>query len=744
VNNWIDLKLGATLFAALLGLAMSSTAPAFDQLFDYTSFETGFGQSQFDMLNYPSLNGHYMMTSTDNHRPEMVANGNALAEFYNNFLADYNKNPRPTAAEEADAIHAYTLKNSTKNGPRPEWLILNEISPSLWQQNPGAPSLNAHRQWVIDTVTRLNDVHGYKVITYSPYQRLGRTDNAPSWQALAAKSYVAIEAYLSGPEVMGGGSDYASRVVYAQNQYQAAKNSYLTVGIPDSKLFVSEHFANNNTHLDNGTPVGWGRAGMPSAADWDQVIMIRQDAMFNVGFSGFLAYNWGGNGMGVSQAEQIQHEYYYRSRRVLPTQQPQWLSDGPINLNGTTIPLSWNQPLNWLGGVPNSSGAEANFWRTLSANRTITLDGNKTIGTLTFDSSFSYTISGGSGGALILNNGGSTAVLKSTQGNHTLGVGVQLADSVNAAINVGTLTVNGTVAGAGGLTKSGPGTLVLNGANTYAGATTVSAGTLRVGAMLGAPGGGVTINAGGRLEASGQIQRDIINNGVIAGPTVSDQLRLMGDVSGDGGYTGILALAGSFNPGNSTAAVPLASVVFEPTSTLTMEIGGLLEGSEFDHLDASGLFTAGGELVVSILGDFTPRPGDAFNLFDFSVMSRSFNSLSLPALPGRAWDVSQLYSTGVLAVVAAGDFDHDGDVDDADLAAWNNGLGAVEGATHSQGDSDGDGDVDGADFLTWQRQLGRTAGSAAVESVPEPASPCLFIIGLIVVALASRLKPWTK
>ena len=55
-------------------------------------------------------------------------------------------------------------------------------------------------------------------------------------------------------------------------------------------------------------------------------------------------------------------------------------------MNGTTIPLSWNQPLNWLGGVPNAAGAEVNFWRTNTANRTITLDGSKTAGTMLFDS----------------------------------------------------------------------------------------------------------------------------------------------------------------------------------------------------------------------------------------------------------------------------------------------------------------------------------------------------------------------
>src|SRR6185369_8059997 len=124
-------------------------ARAFDIHYDYTSFETGFQQPQFDVLNYASINGNYMMTSTDNHRPEMVANGNDLAEFYNNFNADYNHPTaeRRTPADEAAFINTYTLNNSTKNGPRPTWLILNEISSSQWQLTPGAPSLSEHRTW---------------------------------------------------------------------------------------------------------------------------------------------------------------------------------------------------------------------------------------------------------------------------------------------------------------------------------------------------------------------------------------------------------------------------------------------------------------------------------------------------------------------------------------------------------------------------------------------------------------------
>ena len=505
------------IWSVLCACALQTIAQAYDLHFDYTSFETGFQQPQFDVLNYPSVNGNYMMTSTDNHRPEMVANGNSLAQFYNNFLADYNLSPRPTAAEEAAKIDAYTVRNSTKNGPRPTWLILNELSSSLWQQNPGAPNLNQHRQWVIDTVTLLNDTYGYDVITYSPYETLGTTANAASWQALAAKSYIAIESYQSGTEVWNSGSTNAARLAWAQGRYQSSKNTYLAAGIPESRLFVSEHFANNNAVSDTGGAVSWGRAGLTSAADWDTVIQLRQDAIYNVGFAGFLAYNWGGNAMGITQAEQIQHEYYYRSRLVLPTQKPQWLSDSAINVNGTTIPLSWSQPLNWLGGVPNAPGAEVNLWRTLTANRAITLDGSKIVGKLSFDSSVSYTINAGTGGTLILNNVGSAASLASNQGNHTINAAVQLDGPTNTAVGVGTLTIAGGVSGIGGISKSGGGVLALTGAINYTGDTSVQAGKLSITNRGLADFADVAVAAGATLDLKFSGAADVINSLFLGG-----------------------------------------------------------------------------------------------------------------------------------------------------------------------------------------------------------------------------------
>ncbi len=307
-------------------------------------------------------------------------------------------------------------------------------------------------------------------------------------------------------------------------------------GVPANRLFVTEHFANTDTTFINSNgveqAVGWGRAGLASAADWDTVIQLRQDAIFNVGFDGFLAYNFSGNGMGVSLAEQIQHEYYYRTRFALATEKPQWLSDSALNINGTTIPLSWAQPLNWKGDIPNAAGAEVNFWRTLTANRIITLDGNKTAGKIAFDSPFSYTISPGTGGSLLLNNSGSPATLTSSQGDHTVSASVQLTGGLNVNIGTGMFTISGNVSGTGGLTKSGAGTLALSGADLYDGDTTVQAGTLRIDNARLANSADVYLSTGATLTLNFSGSPDVVDSLFINGIS-----QMAGTWGGDGSGT---------------------------------------------------------------------------------------------------------------------------------------------------------------------------------------------------------------
>ncbi|RIK88922.1 MAG: hypothetical protein DCC67_00100 [Planctomycetota bacterium] len=94
-----------------------------------------------------------------------------------------------------------------------------------------------------------------------------------------------------------------------------------------------------------------------------------------------------------------------------------------------------------------------------------------------------------------------------------------------------------------------------------------------------------------------------------------------------------------------------------------------------------------------------------------------------------------LAKPGYCPVHAAADFDEDGDVDGADLAAWRQGFPIAAGALKSHGDADADGDVDGADFLVWQRQRAPASPAAAV---PEPAA---FALAWLVAATMSALGP---
>jgi phospholipase/lecithinase/hemolysin len=110
------------------------------------------------------------------------------------------------------------------------------------------------------------------------------------------------------------------------------------------------------------------------------------------------------------------------------------------------------------------------------------------------------------------------------------------------------------------------------------------------------------------------------------------------------------------------------------------------------------------------------------------------------------WDTIHPTTTvhGILGDVASrlvggipGDFNTNGEVDEADLALWRTGFAAAN-AMRRQGDANGDGHVDGADFLAWQRMLGTNLtapprGSDAV-GVPEPETIWLFALCVRMIA----------
>lgn len=154
-----------------------------------------------------------------------------------------------------------------------------------------------------------------------------------------------------------------------------------------------------------------------------------------------------------------------------------------------------------------------------------------------------------------------------------------------------TLSVSGTftTGGAGGLAKKGVGTMVLSGANTFPGATTVSAGTLQVGAggALGSIAGASAVNiAGGATLAFYRSDTNFVISNAMSG---SGTLRFKG--------TGVSAQS-EYNLTATTSNLTGAVVV---ESGARIVAAGLPLGTASITVDAGGtLFLTSGTLSNSM------------------------------------------------------------------------------------------------------------------------------------------------
>ena len=309
----VTLRLLCVMLAAA-GLVQRAPAEP-DQKFDVVTFccpcsvDSHICQAQFDHLNFPSTNGHYIAMGTDAHRLELATNGNALAIYYNTFGDGY---PTNSGAQQAALVDQYAISGFTSTGPRPDWIVLNEISSSLWQSDA------TYRGGARDVVHALKNTYGYKVILYASFANPGA--NASDWQAITADAYIGIENYLSGSEVKANGFS----VSWCQSQYQSSITSYTSLGVARGRLMLGEELTQSTT----GT--GYGRSGV-SSNDWDTVILARNQAAQNAGFAGFLSYAWGGNAMLVPDNELIHYEDTYRTNQL------------PVN-RGITVPFILLQP----------------------------------------------------------------------------------------------------------------------------------------------------------------------------------------------------------------------------------------------------------------------------------------------------------------------------------------------------------------------------------------------------------------
>ncbi len=250
-----------------------------------------------------------------------------------------------------------------------------------------------------------------------------------------------------------------------------------------------------------------------------------------------------------------------------------------VNANG-----NWSTAGNWTPATsPNSVGATATLGSIITANRTITVDSNRTIGTLTINSSNSYTVSGGSRLQMDVASG-SAAINILSSGSPTVSAAVRLSDNtIITHSGSGLFTLSGVVSETGGaksLTHAGTGTTLLSGSNSFSGGLTINSGTVRFGNNNANGSGTLTLN-GGTVEASGGAR------------TLNESVTVGGDFAVGGANN--LTLSGSMGLGGSARTVTVSNTGLTTFSGVISGVGGSLvkEGAGTLLLSNNNSFSGG-------------------------------------------------------------------------------------------------------------------------------------------------------
>lgn len=290
---------------------------------------------------------------------------------------------------------------------------------------------------------------------------------------------------------------------------------------------------------------------------------------------------------------------------------------------------NWNAGSGTTAGThfPGLAGDVANITNSTSANTTLNLDQNLTLGSLAagFNNTAPGTITISSGGAsastytLTFDNGSSNAILnhaKPGSGQNTLTVtapiliagngvlalsntstsftsitgqissglssGIQTLSSTASNTTISGNVVNGSAGGTLGITLGG-GTLTVSGANTYTGPTLITAGTLKAGVA----------SVSGVSGAFGLNSAVTVSNFATAVLDLNGFASQIGSLSGGGAVGGNVSLgAGTLTTGADNTSTAYAGVI-SGTGGLTKVGSGTLTVSGASTYSGSTTVNAG-------------------------------------------------------------------------------------------------------------------------------------------------------
>ncbi|NJN05599.1 MAG: hypothetical protein HC814_03295 [Rhodobacteraceae bacterium] len=261
---------------------------------------------------------------------------------------------------------------------------------------------------------------------------------------------------------------------------------------------------------------------------------------------------------------------------------------------------------------------------------------------------------------------------------------VSLFDNVTlTATNGGRVNFTGEivdVSGTRSVTKTGAGVVNVASANFWNGGTSVEAGTFLVNNTTGSGtgAGDVTVHSGATLGGSGSIAGSVTLN---SGATLL--------------------------PGNSAGTLTIdTDLSFAALSSVTFEIGGLLKGTQHDHVAVGGNATFAGTIQLSLDPGYYPASGNAFELVSFGGSSGNFSNAANGARVTTTDNLGSFQinynATNVVAnAFQFTDTDLDGIYDAWSLKHFNQtSLVDGNGPTERYGDFDLDGMNNYGEFIT--------------------------------------------
>lgn len=353
---------------------------------------------------------------------------------------------------------------------------------------------------------------------------------------------------------------------------------------------------------------------------------------------------------------------------------------------------NWSDSTKWMEAlVPNGIDQPAVFRSAISAARTVNVDGNYTVGSMTFDSANSYTLAG-AGRITLQTTIGTSQNTRLTvpasvwvgAGSHTISAPMTFASDVTLDFDTpaSMLTISSDVtAGTQAITKTGPGTLQMK--NVRAGALSVNAGKL-------------TVLQNGGQSGTSKVSSLAIGNGARLDLKDNDLVIAGGDVAGIAAQIQSGRNGGAWD-GSTGIVTSMTAATSSPYTTLAISTASDAKGIAATATTTwSGQTVSGSDVLVMYTYGGDANLDGTLNVLDYVKIDQGVHT----GLSG--------YSNG--------DFNYDGVVNILDYVIIDTNI-PIQGAS----------------------LLSASGDASGVVAIPEPAG--LAVLGLIFCGMKRRRRP---